>query len=242
MDNKKTISQNFLLIVGIALAGITLGQFLIFYIFFGFLSENSFLLVIASYLVSFADGLLPIFAATAIFFFSEKSTKGKALIALALSTPEILYVFPRFYLYFVTDVFNTAEALLLSAIISILYILYAFLQIFICIIILKRIVSRSYTESIPNRAQFSSFDDKANFGILMTVVLIFAIFFFRECYNTVSYFIEVKGGYTVEELLTMIISFLLIPIFSFLYYLISVSLKNSILSKKELKYCSDKAE
>lgn len=246
MKTKRFSARRALLITSAALAGLSLCQFLAFYIFFGFLFQSSTLLVAVSYLISFIEGLFPILAATVIFFASEKCTRRSVLVALALSTAKTLYVFPRYYLYFVSDVFNSLESLLLSAIVSILYILYTFLQIFVCIIIIKRSVFKSQSEKNNlMRAPVFSIDDSANFGLVLNAVFVFVIFFAKECFNTISYFIDVGSGYMVEEILAMVIAFLLLPIFAFIYYLICASIKNRILALKspdEEKQSTDEAE
>ena len=242
MKTKHFSARRLVLITAAALAGLSLCEFLTFYIFFGFLFQSSALLVSVSYLISFIEGFFPILAATVIFFASEKSTRRTALVALALSTTKTLYALPRYYLYFVSDVFNSLESLLLSAIVSILYVLYTFLQIFICIIILKHAVFKN--QSKKNKLMPSpvfSLDDSANFGLVLNVIFIFVIFFAKECFNVISYFIEVGAGYTGEEILTMVISFLLLPIFAFLYYLICAPIKNKILASKSADTKADES-
>lgn len=234
MEYKTFNARRLLLTSSLLLLGLSILEFLIYYIFYGFLYGSSALLVSASYLISFMEGLFPILAATVIFFVSDKSAKIKALLALLFSTPKILYIFPRYYLYFVSDVFNSIEAVLLSSIVSVLFALYVFLQIFVCIIILNRTVSHSTdTDAQLKPSRLFSLECSANFGIALEAVFIFVIFLAKECFNATSYFSEVGGGYTGGEILMMVLSFLLLPIFSFIYYLICVPLKNKILSRKE---------
>ena len=235
METKNFSTRRFILIVSAVLSGLSILEFLIYYIFYGFLYSNGALVVTASYFISFTEGLFPILAATAVFFFFDsKKTGGKALIALLLSVPKILYLFPRYYLYFVAGVFNSIEAITLSILVSVLYVLYTFLQIFICIFILNLVIHHSkHEKKLLETKRIFSLDDSTNFALAMTSVFIFVIFLVKECFNTVSYFLEVGGGYTGEEIITIVISFLLLPLYSFIYYLICVPLKNKILCKNE---------
>lgn len=232
METKKLNSRRFLSLIGLALVGLSLCQFLIYYIFFGFINKSSALLIFVSYVISFIEGLFPLLAATAVYFTSRRSLKIKTLIALALSCPKILYVFPRYYLYFVSDFFNSIESVMLSAIVSVLYVLYAFLQIFVCIILLNHLTKRfSDKESLFAPARISNLEDTLNFGIILEVIFIFVIFLAKECYNTITYFMEVGGGYTADEIISMVIAFISLPIFAILQYMICAPMKNRILMR-----------
>lgn len=231
MENNFFNVGRFLLKASLLLSSLAIFEFLIYYIFYGFLYESSALLVTVSYLVSFIEGLFPILTATLIFFSSKRGLKRKTLIALLLSTTKILYTFPRYYLYFVSGIFNSIEAVMLSAIVSVLFVLFAFLQTFICISILNHtILCKTDTEAKLEPSKIFSLDCSANFGIVLETVFIFVIFLAKECFNAISYFSEVGGGYTGEEILMMVISFLLLPAFAFTYYLICAPIKNKILS------------
>ncbi len=233
MKNKTFGVGKIFLTASLLLCGLTFFEFLAYYIFYGFLYENSALLVTASYMISFIEGLFPILAATVIFFASNEGIKRKTLLALLLSTPKILYIFPRYYLYFVSDIFNSIEAVMLSAIVSIMFILYVFLQIFVCIIILNHaVLHRGVGEAEIKTSKIFSLDCSANFGIVLEAIFIFVIFLAKECFNAISYFSEVGSGYTGGEILTLVISFLILPIFAFIYYLIAAPIKNKILSLK----------
>ena len=178
MKNKTFGVGKILLTASLLLCGLAFFEFLAYYIFYGFLYENSALLVTASYMISFIEGLFPILAATVIFFSSNEGIKRKTLLALLLSTPKILYIFPRYYLYFVSDVFNSIEAVMLSAIVSILFVLYMFLQIFVCIIILNRAIPRKEDDKTKIKtSKIFSLDCSANFGIVLETIFIFVIFF-----------------------------------------------------------------
>ena len=243
METKKLNARRFLSLIGLLLVGLSVCEFLIYYIFFGFINKSSILLILVSYVITFIEGLFPPLAATAIYFASRRSIKGKALIALALSSPKILYVFPRYYLYFVSDFFNSIESVMLSVAVSVLYVLYVFLQIFVCIMLLNHLVKRATDkESLFVSSRISNLEDTLNFGIILEVVFVFVVFLAKECYNTVTYFVEVGGGYTGGEIIAMVIAFISLPIFALFHYVICAPMKNKILAQRiesEKSECDD---
>ena len=205
-------------------------QFLIYYVCVGFLYESTFLLTAMPYVINFIEGLLVPLSATVVFLTKGVGIKNKILPLILISLTRIAYTFPYYYIYYVSDYFNTSEALLLALLISILYVLFFFLQTFICNIVINAVLLRKNENAHqPVKTKLFNLEDQFNFGILLCTVFIFVIFFARECVNTVSYFIEVGSGYTAEEILTIIISYVLLPLFAFIHYTICAFVKNKLI-------------
>ena len=206
---------------------LSFAQFLVFYICVSFLYDSVAFVTLAPHIVNFLEGLFPIASALIIYLTDNSSIKSKILPTALIALPRLAYTFPYYYITYVTDVFNTEEALLISLIVSILYLIFFFLETFVCILILNYSVNRSKTSnSQKSKFNLFNFDDGMNFGILLSALFIFAFFFVRESIDTVSYFLEVGGGYYLTEILTIVISYLLLPVFAFIHYAICMLIKN----------------
>jgi len=215
-------------------AFISLLQFLIFYFSAYLFFETSSFIIVAPYLVDFLEGLVPIGSAMVIFLTKGAGLKSKILPIILISLPRLLYTLPYYYVRYVTDVFNTEEALIIALLLSIFYLLFFFLETFVCILLLNWATGREKrTEREVKKFNIFDFDDGINFGVLLSAVFIFSIFFFRECVDTVSYFIEVGSGYYINEIFTIVISYLLLPAFAFIHYLICALLKSRITKTKD---------
>ena len=211
-------------------------QFLIYYICVGFLYDNVFVLMAAPHLVNFLEALFPVFSAVIVFLIKDTGLKNKLLPLALISLPRILYTFPYYYIRYVTDVFNTAEALVIALILSVVYLLFFFLQTFVCTFIMNYAEFKSAPKNISRTpARIFNFDNSVNFGILLSVIFMFVIFFARECVDTVTYFVEVGSTYYLNEIMSIILSYAMLPIFAFIHYLICVLLKNRITREKETK-------
>ena len=209
-------------------------QFLIYYVCAGFLYESVAAIIIAPIIVDFFEALFPVFSAMIVFLIKDTGLKNKILPIALISLPRLIYTFPYYYIRYVTDVFVTSEALIFASVLSVVYLLFFFLQTFVCVFVMNYAQSRSKEENI-NRApaRIFNFDNSVNFGILLSAVFMFVIFFARECVDTVTYFIEVGSSYYLDEILTIIFSYVKLPLFAFIHYLICVLIKNKIVRKME---------
>ena len=209
-------------------------QFLIFYISAGFLYESEAVMLIFPFVIDFIEGFFPIAAALIVFSTKAGGMKNKILPTLIISLPRMAYSLPYYYLFYVTDIFNSVEALILSFAVSIFFVLLVSLQTFICIYITNRILSTSDAKkSCFEKAKIFDFDNPFNFGILLSSIFIFVIFFVRELTDTITFFVEVGSSFYLEEILTIVLSYALLPIFFFSYYAICVFIKNKLIAPRE---------
>ncbi len=226
-------SRRIIGITALVIAFLSFVQFLLYYIPSGYFYNIDILLLAASYLINFFEGLFPVLAASIIFILKGDGIKNKIFPAFFLSLTRLTYSLPHYYIYYVADVFNTSESIVLSLITSALLVLRAFLQTFICILVLIAIEKRAKKTSADRaRARIFNLDDHLNLGILSCVIISFTVFFVRELIDTVEYLIDSKGTYRLDEILTIVIAYLLLLIFAAVYYLISARVKNKILSEE----------
>ena len=209
-------------------------QFLIFYISAGFLYESAAVTLLFPFVIDFIEGFFPIASALIVFSTKAGGMKNKILPSLLISLPRMAYTFPYYYLFYVTDVFNSIEALILSFAVSILFVLLTSLQTFVCIYIINHVFSTSETKkSHFEKAKIFDFDNAFNFGILLSSIFVFVIFFIRELTATITFFVEVGSSYYIEEILTIVLSYILLPIFFFTHYSVCVLIKNKLIAPKE---------
>ena len=205
-------------------------QFLIYYVCMGFFYESTAAIIISPYLINFFEALFPVACALIIYLTTNDGIKNKILPMLLISLSRITYTFPYYYIYYVSDVFDSLESVLLSLLVSILYISSFFLQTFICISLINYAKSRvEERNKLIVRAKLFNIEDRTNFGILICVFFIFIIFLVRELINTVSFFREVGGSYYFEEILTIVLSYVILPVFAFTHYAICVFIKNKLI-------------
>ena len=205
-------------------------QFLLFYVPFGFFYESRWLLILSSHLTNFFEAFFPVVAALIIFLTRENALKNKIVPCILISLTRLFYSVPYYYIYYVSDVFNSIEAIILAFLVSVLYISFFFLQTFICIFIINYIEKRAKKEACDREfAKLFNVDDHINFGIALSVIFVFVIFFIREAVSTVRYLIDNSGSYRTQEIVTIVFSYLLLFIFSFIHYIIAAFIKNRLL-------------
>ncbi len=212
-----------------SVAILSFAEFLLYYIPNGFFYENTPLLYAASYLINFLEALLVPLSAMIIFLSKKTSIKSKILPCILISLLRVFYSVPYYYIYYVSDVFNSIEAILLAFLVSIFFLSFFFLQTFICILIMNYTEKRSGGETCEReKTKLFDLENHLNFGIALSILFVFVIFFIREAIATVEYLTENASSYRSEEILTIVLSFLVLFVFSFIHYVITVKVKNKI--------------
>ena len=221
-------------IAAILLSLLALIQFLIYYTVMGFFYESTALILTAQHLTNFLEAFAPPISALVVFLLKSPGVKNKIIPTFLISLTRIIYTFPYYYVYYVSDVFNTSEAIVLSVLVSIVYILFFFLLTFVCILVLNHSESRANSSNAKReRSKLFDLGNHINFGILLSVILMFVMFFIRELANTVSFFTEVGSDYYADEILTLVLAYVILPISAFLHYSLCVLAKNRIIDKTE---------
>ncbi|MBR5140414.1 MAG: hypothetical protein IKV16_05090 [Clostridia bacterium] len=217
-------------VFAISLACLSLAQFLIYYIVFGSFQRSIASLMAASYCIDLLEALFPPLAALAIFLTLGGGLKNKILPSLLISFTKLFYTIPFYYIYLVADVYNSREALIYSFFISIAYIIYTFLQIFICIYLLNRVESKlDEVKRIRERSKLFDIDEHVNFGILLSVCVPLIISLIRNTVDTVSYLIEASGNYHTDEILAILLSYAVVLVSAFIGYALCAFIKNLVL-------------
>ena len=219
-------------IMAAGLSLLSLVQFLLYYVPIGFFYEKTLLLLISAGLADFLEGAFPIIAATVIFLTRDSGKRNKIAPSILISLTRLFYTVPYYYIYYVSGVYNSVEAIVIAAAVSLLFLVFFFLETFVCIYLIN-LAERRANKTADDRKRTSLFnlDDHLNFGILLSVVLIFTVNFVKEIISTTSYLISNKGTYRIDEIITIVVSFLILFVFAFLYYLISAFIKNRLFTE-----------
>ena len=234
MDNKiKIKSYGHAFGLMLTLVGLfSFAEFLLFYIPSGFYYEYDALIVTASYLTTMLEIIIPVLSATVIFLVFGGGVKNKILPSFFVALTRLFYSVPYYYIYYVSDVFDSSEAIILALLISILFVTVSALQTFICIFITSFVYHRKNSDiNDIQRASIFNFDDQMNFATLICTFFIFTVFFIREIINTVEYLLESKGTYRTNEILLIILAYVLLFVFAFIAYAVGVLVKNRMEKK-----------
>lgn len=221
--NPRRLSSLFAL----SLAVLSFLQFLIYYLAYGSFDTPVAILMTASYSVNFLEGLFPPLAALALFITRGHGIKNKLLPASLIIFTKLFYTLPYYYIYFVSDVFNSLEAILYSFLVSIIYLIYTLLQTLVCIFLFNYAESKVEADKRKREyAKLFDIDDHVNFGILLSVMIPFIIFFVRALIDTVTYIIDVSGNFRNEEILTIVLTFAVVIFSAALQYTLCAVIKN----------------
>lgn len=202
---------------GLYLSLLALFQFLLFYIPNVIYTGSYALYLVSKYALIFLGGLYPILAAMLVFSCKE-FIRERIVSSLLLTLTRLLYTLPYYYLYFVTDVYDSIEALLLAFALSLLIIIGTSCQVFILTLIMK-FASLRCRESGAVGGGIFNFNKPMNFAVMLVTLVSFIISFIEECVYAVGFFIDYGASYTEDELVQMMLSFGAIIIFAVIDYI-----------------------
>ena len=202
---------------GLYLSLLALFQFLIFYIPNVIYTGSYALYLVSKYALIFLGGLYPILAAMLVFSCKE-SIRERIVSSLLFTLTRLLYTLPYYYLYFVTDVYDSIEALIFAFALSLLIIIGTSCQVFILTLIMK-LASLRCRESGYVCGGIFNFNKPMNFAVMLVTLVSFIISFIEECVYAVGFFIDYGASYTEDELVEMMLSFGAIIIFAVIDYI-----------------------
>ncbi len=189
-----------------------------------------------------ADVLIPLtVTAVMLIMLTEFGIKKAVLCGLLLSVSRVFFTIPYYYLIYVINyAYSSVEAISLSALSSIAVVLFILATSLLSIAIwlaaekcrskgkgLASIISDCRTSL--NENSYSDFLGGANFAFFIFASLRFIFALVLEITDTVSFFVDYGMSVQVNEIITIMINYLLIFALLFAGYLFSVWLKNIII-------------
>lgn len=159
-----------------------------------------------------AEAIVPLLAAAGMLLLARAGHKRLWLFPILPVLSRALYYLPDHYLYYLADDLNTGEAIAMSAIVTLVEcgVIYGF------VLLLYLLAKRVYTDA---EKKFDS-QSEANlpfFALEIPMVrsafcipfTYFCLQIFLEILRTVSYLVTSAGTYTIEEILTIVLSFIM---------------------------------
>lgn len=182
----------------------------------------------------------PLIATLALLVFSQDGTKKAMLFTLKLSLARLFYSVPYYYIIFIYNyAYDSLESLFLSVMASALVVLLTFMgaliSVRIAIYALGRVGKMTRAEtlaklpSIIDKRSSTDFLDKASLPLLVFAFLRFAFSFISEVIDTVSFFIEYRSDYTAEEIVTILINYVILLALLVASYLVCMVVKNRVM-------------
>lgn len=169
--------------------------------------ESKWLIYLVYWIRNTAEATVPILTATAAFLLFSAGHKKVLLFPILPVLSRVLYFLPDFYLYYIADDLNTAEALAMAAIVTVIEcaIIYGF------VLLLYLLAKHIYTKSEKEKGEdgFFSLENPFTKSVFFICFAYFCLQMVIEIINTVSYLITNAGTYTLEEILTILLSFIL---------------------------------
>ncbi len=195
---------------------ISLISFLIFYIPNYFISNNEPLIYISYFIREFIDSFIPVFSAAVIYFADcDKKLFKRFLSALKLSLPRLIYVIPYYYLYYMSQGFDSLESLMYLSVHSVFLMLVFPVELSLYVIIASFLGKRRARKT----GYKLNFEEERGIFDLATpfAFSLFSISLSRFTYDTVmemrdaiSYLVNYAGSYRTSEIIFMLIKFLFV--------------------------------
>ena len=203
-------------------------SFLIFYlpnIYFGDYDTALYISYFAKELINFA---LPVIAAVAITLAALDNTKKRALVyALCFAAVPVPYTLPYYYYEFVTDYYNSIEAIILALLMSVLVALAFTAEVFIYHLIMKATIKKGGATTDIRRAPHD-LDAPATLGVFFAVLLKYVYETAFELYDVICYFIDYSGSYRIGEIIYIVVTFVLMILFAVATHFVACTVKNKL--------------
>lgn len=179
----------------------SLSSFLIFYLPMLFAQENIALIFTAHFAGYFIDSLIPAFSAAVVF--SEILSAGFArslLSSFKLALPRLVYLIPYYYLYYMSEGYDTLESLGLLSIRTVFIIVLFALEI-LAYALLAKLFAKRRAKGWDFFEPSGIFDISApvGFGVFAICLGKFVMNLITEIKNAVIYFIDYGEFYQMSD-------------------------------------------
>ena len=193
---------------------------------------------IAYYVSNAVDFLtLPVMATVMLVLAAREGSKKAFLHTILISTARIYYTLPYYYLIFIYNYrYDSIESIAVSfaaSVISILLIaLGALVSFMIAIFILGKRTKKPYREVLSSLPELVSkpstldFLNTVSLPLLIFALLRFSVSLISEIADTVIFFVEYGGDYTITEIGTMVGNYILLFVLLVASYIICAKVKN----------------
>ncbi len=162
---------------------------------------------------SLAEAIVPLLAAAGMLLLARAGHKRLWLFPILPVLSRALYYLPDHYLYYLADDLNTGEAIAMSAIVTLVECGAIFGFVLLLYLLARRVLADAEKKDPDAKCE----EDLPFFALEIPMVKsVFSISFAYFCLQiileivrTVSYLIANAGTYTLEEIFTIILSFIM---------------------------------
>ena len=193
---------------------------------------------LALYLLMAVEFLaLPLLATLVLVIYAYKGTKRAVLAALVLSSAQLFYTIPYYYMQYVYT-YDSIDSLFLALFGTLIAVVLSFVGIFIlicaAILVLKRSTKMPrkeiaiYLPELLKERSDTDFLSTKNLPLLVFALLKFAFELIKELFDTIMFFVSYGADYSGIEILTMLANYVILFALLIVGYLLSVRIKNQI--------------
>ena len=242
-NNKRIVPRAFLIYSGINIFVYALSHI-------AYLFENDTIGVTFEYISYYTSATLeflapPLLATLMLVLAAKEGTKMALFHILLVSTARIFYTLPYYYLIFIYNYrYDSLESILVafaaSVFIIILTALGAYISFAAALLVLKRKEKMTRDEiisalpKIVSEPTTSDFLGKSGLPILIFALLRFGLSLLSEIVDTVMFFVRFRSDYTLTEIATMLINYVLLFAFLILSYYLSSRFKNKLVTQNNV--------
>lgn len=196
---------------------------------------------ISLYLSKVTEFVLPTVITALVMIIYVSCGKGKAVsFAFIASAGRVVYTLPYYYIIFIYNHgYDSLESLALSTIASVFVVLFtglgAFIALWIALLLIGKAQKRSNSsldaktyilESLEQKQKLSEFWQGANYTVLIFAIYRFILALIPEIIDTVIFFIEYRLDYTIIEIITIMLNYVLLFALIVISYAVAVFIKN----------------
>ena len=214
-------------------------DFVFFYIMYilatgNFILENSEAYEALYYAYNFVtDAISFVLPALAVLYLIPRAFDVKFIklmpTALYLCAPTAIFGVIKYYIDFVLEHYSSIEAIIISAIISLLTLAIEALIISLMALVLRRYLTKHGTDKnsfIHNDVPHFDIAPPAAFSVFIICFVQFSVSLIFEIISTVSFFIDIGESYRVDELIYIIMRFVFIVAMLILTHALLIFIKN----------------
>lgn len=186
----------------------------------------------------------PVIASVAYLVFRTYGKRDTVLFSIGVLSARVFYTLPFYYLIFIYNyAFDSVESIILSLIASIGTVIYTFGELIISLLIFSLVKKQVFIKSgrdpkLPTsleRVNVLDFLAEGNLPVLTFSVLRFAVGLIEEIVDTVIFLVEYRSDFTPEEIITILVNFVLLFILLVVSYVVAASVRNKLIVDDELE-------
>ena len=170
--------------------------------------EIKWLVYLVYWIRNLAEAIVPLLSAAGMLLLFVKGHKRIWLFPILPILSRVLYYLPDHYLFYIADQLTSAEAITMAAIVTLLECIALYVLTAVCYLIGKAVL-RKHEGVDFEEAKIFSLENPFIKSVFFSAFTYFCLQIAMELVRTVSYLFTNAGTYTLEEIVTLILSFIM---------------------------------